>query len=132
MSTILWDPKWKRGASFNTQAAVKTAGWPFLLSPTMRRILLSVLLLALITLVHAGSTPMPRSSIPNLVEARQVKRAELVARQKYPDLFRKRDDVPSTGNNPCPNFAKRDFVALQVLSASEAAAFLKGRGSFTS
>ncbi|KAF8659828.1 hypothetical protein AX16_001713 [Volvariella volvacea WC 439] len=67
----------------------------------------------------------------------QITRAEIQARENHPEYFYKRDDgtAPSNGpENPCGGFSapqrKRDFV--QVLDARETAAFLLGRGQFTS
>ena len=67
-----------------------------------------------------------------------MSRAELTARKAHPELFRKRDDpaastVPDPGNIcgfTLPQ--KRGEMVEQILNAREMAAFLKGRGAFTS
>ena len=96
------------------------------------------LLLGTFAVVEARSPAMPRAAhAPHNNALRQMSRAELVARQAHPELFRKRDDgAPSNPVEPpiCTfvlPLRKREAVE-QVLTAREMAAFLMGRGTFTS
>lgn len=96
------------------------------------------LLLGIFVVVEARSPAMPRAAhAPHNNALRQISRAELVAREAHPELFRKRDDGgPSNPVDPpiCTFVLpprKREAVE-QVLTAREMAAFLMGRGTFTS
>ena len=100
-------------------------------------ILASLLLLGAFAVVEARSPAMPRAAHAPHNTLRQISRAEVAARQAHPELFRKRDDgSPSNPVEPpicglvLPN-RKREVVE-QVLTAREMAAFLMGRGTFTS
>jgi hypothetical protein len=79
---------------------------------------------------------MPRAAHAPHNALRQISRAELTARQAHPELFRKRDDgVPSAVGPPPCDFvlpSRKREVVEQVLTAREMAAFLMGRGTFTS
>ncbi|KAF8159503.1 hypothetical protein B0H34DRAFT_406659 [Crassisporium funariophilum] len=99
--------------------------------------LLSALVMSLIASVCANKPAMPRSAHSSHNAFHQVTRQELVAREKHPDLFRKRDQGvqspdPGPGPGGCGDFLSRRRAVEQVLTAREMAAFLRGRGSFTS
>lgn len=83
--------------------------------------------------VGAAHNPRPAHHQHNPLKARQVKAGELVARQKYPELFEKRhyQSVVPAPKNPCSLRRRSDLEpTTQVLNAEEMAAFLKGRGTF--
>ena len=96
------------------------------------------LLLGAFAVAEAHSPAMPRAAHAPHNALRQITRAELTARKAHPELFRKRDDgIPSNPSDPSPcDFTlpsrKRGEVVEQVLTAREMAAFLMGRGTFTS
>jgi len=95
------------------------------------------LLLGALAVVEARSPAMPRAAHAPHNALRQISRAEIAARQAHPELFRKRDNgSPSNvATLPICNFvlpSRKREVVEQVLTAREMAAFLMGRGTFTS